>query len=261
MRLKAELAEAREAFFDAADVAAGAARVLAIQRSLDDRATASSTMLDGDAVILGPECDPPELCPPESLSIMSWDSHGAEQTQLYYCGPASARMAGLWKGVSHSQSWWWQYTQVYDYSKNPPKPLGYSSLPNIKNALNDEGGYDATADKFHITYFDSGQLSLYLATVMDRIWHDDDPAISSVYLLDDYFPYFSQDYSSGHFQVVRGYYLYVASTYDPHIRIFEPFNENRFWPTRPVTSGPQVVTDNQLYNATMAQPSNRIAAS
>jgi len=123
------------------------------------------------------------------------------------------------------------------------------------------GGYSATADKFHVTYFDDGQLNLYLSTVINRIWQDNDPAVSSVMLKTQWFPYFTEDWNSGHFQVVRGYYLEVGGSYDPHVQIFEPFDESRFFAGHPVTSGPRTVTDNQLYNATMAQPENRIAAS
>ncbi len=152
-------------------------------------------------------------------------------------------MAAKWKGIVKTQDYWWPYVKISGANS--------ASLAKMVSALNTLGGYSATKDKFNILYYSGGQLDNYLAAIIGRIWSDNDPAISHVMLYRAYFSYVTADWG-GHYQIVRGYNLYPGGVWNPTIKLFEPFNEHRFYPSKPVTSGPRDVSDDKLLNATVA---------
>lgn len=266
-RLAGELAEIREAFAMAAEVESDEARGAQIKQWLAAQAaggTAASrrirTRTTGSAIPMVP-CESEPDCgplPPSSYSIMSWASHGAEQIETYYCGPATTKMAANFKGVIKSQDTWFGKVRVWDNGV----AQNYSDLVIMKNVLNAEGGYNTTNEKFTVYYFTPGtdDATDYFGRVVHRIFDEAAPAMSNVKLWDQYFPYLTQDFD-GHFQIIRGYTTHWGGVFDPHIRIFEPFNEARWpqWYSNTVTSGPRDVTDNQLFNATIASH-DRIAS-
>lgn len=233
-RLASELAEVRNAVALAPLVA-----VDEMGTSATASVIASHAGAEPDFPI--PPCSP-DPCPPDAMTIMSWAGQGGEQTQLYYCGPASTSMAAKWNGVSHTQDWWWPYVKVAGQNQ--------ASLDRIVSALNVQGQYQ-TEKPFYIKYFTAGQGSQYLATVVNKIYYYEEPLISHVMLYRQYFPYLTHD-AGGHYQVIRGYDLYPGGVYNPKIKIFEPWNEATWYHNGNTTSGAQSVSDLNMFNATMA---------
>jgi hypothetical protein len=173
---------------------------------------------------------------------MSWSTEGEEQHETNWCGAASAQMAARWNGVWMSQSNWWTLVRVPGTSE--------ADLHNITAALNDEGGYQ-TVDPYHVDVFTNSQEGLYLSIIVNKVWQDENPLIGHVQMLERYFQYLSFD-GVGHYQVIRGYDRYGDDGLEPRIKIFEPWNEDRFFGNGNVTSGPHAVPIGDMFDATIA---------
>lgn len=179
---------------------------------------------------------------PKKVAILK-TSDVREQTRTYWCGPTSMQMiAWGWKGKARSQAHW-------------AKLLGTTSagtgITDMVRVTNAKTGWDRKDHAGRYITLDIGSWSFdqWMLLIMRHIKDYHAPVILHPILLKRFYPYLARD-ASGHYQVGRGYDK--NGKQPTTISYFEPWNQQRFDPSRPFIARVQWRQAYKSYRANQA---------
>ena len=187
--------------------------------------------------------DPPGPVPPAYRYIIF--NYYVEQTESYYCGPATMDSID-WAddGWQNGQEFW----AGPNYLNTDAQ--GATALADLVDGTNDWTGWDSSSHggSYAMVSVDGKTQSWFVTQHKLRIGAYGAPVIEHVRLRTAYFPYLRYN-ASGHFQTGRGY-----SDNTGKIAIFEPYDERDWRSGGYATGRRQYVLYANMWDATRTHP-------